>query len=207
MSNFQANVPLVNTKLVDQSGNITEAWFIFLIQLWRRTGGSTPPPSTPITINDVLALEETFGITAPSSFDVKKLAMANEMTFAPPSLDIRKLAMANEMTLASIVPIASKSVEMTLAPTAPVASKYVDMIFPPLGPQMVDETFVGGVDYTAGTTTVLTLKESFSSSARLWVFFDAVFQGDDQYSLSGTSLTFTSAIPVGVQKVYVKGLR
>jgi len=173
MSNLQANVPLVNTKFVDASGNITESWFIFLIQLWRRTGGTTPP-TTSITIDDVLALEQTFGITAPSSFDVQSLAAANEMTFAP-----------------AVVP----------------PSDIVDMIFPPAVPQIVDETFVGGVDYTAGTTTVLTLKESFASSDRLWVFFDAAFQGDDQYSLSGTSLTFTSAIPVGTQKVYIKGLR
>jgi len=188
MSNLQANVPFVNTRFVDASGNITESWFIFLVQLWRRTGGTTPP-TTSITIDDVLALEQTFGITAPSSFDVQSLAAANEMTFAPAS------------------PAASDAVEMVYPPQAQSASDAVDMIFPPAVPQIVDETFVGGVDYTAGTTTVLTLKESFSSSARLWVFFDAAFQGDDQYSLSGTSLTFTSAIPVGTQKVYIKGLR
>jgi hypothetical protein len=52
----------------------------------------------------------------------------------------------------------------------------------------------------------LTLPSSFSSATKLWIFFDAAFQGDDQYSLAGTTLTFTSAIPSGVNKVYVKGL-
>jgi hypothetical protein len=43
------------------------------------------------------------------------------------------------------------------------------------------------------------------SAANLIVAFDAGFQGGDTFSLNGKTLTFTSAIPSGIQKVYVKG--
>lgn len=69
-----------------------------------------------------------------------------------------------------------------------------------------DATFSAGVDFTPGTTKQLTLPANFGGVPNIFVFFDGVFQGDDQIqSLVGTTLTFFSPIPVGVQKVYVKG--
>ena len=65
--------------------------------------------------------------------------------------------------------------------------------------------FAAGVDFVAGTTTSLTLSQPYGSQANLIVAFDAGFQGGDTFSLSGKTLTFTSAIPSGIQKVYVKG--
>lgn len=65
--------------------------------------------------------------------------------------------------------------------------------------------FAAGVDFTAGTTTSLTLSNNYGAQANLIVAFDAATQGADSFSLSGKTLTFTSAIPVGVSKVYVKG--
>lgn len=65
--------------------------------------------------------------------------------------------------------------------------------------------FASGVDFTGGTTTSLTLSQGYGSQSNLIVAFDGTFQGADQFSLSGKTLTFTSAIPSGVQKVYVKG--
>lgn len=65
--------------------------------------------------------------------------------------------------------------------------------------------FVNGVDFTAGTTTSLTLSQNYGSASNLWVSFDGVDQGADTYSLSGKTLTFNAPIPVGTNKVYVKG--
>jgi hypothetical protein len=65
--------------------------------------------------------------------------------------------------------------------------------------------FVSGVDFTAGTTTSLTLSKNYGSASNLWVAFDASEQGADSFSLSGTTLTFNSPIPIGTNKVYVKG--
>lgn len=67
------------------------------------------------------------------------------------------------------------------------------------------ETFVAGVDFTPGSTLALTLANQYYSAQNIEVFFDAAFQGPDQYSLVGFGLAFISAIPVGVQNVYVRG--
>lgn len=178
MANLATNVPLVNDQFVDpQTGRITEAWFLFLIQLWRRTGGNTPV--TPgISIDDVFAVEETFGIAAPQSL---KDSLSVEMQMAIPS---RQEAFP----------------EMIFAPVALTTATGGNGT-------ITDQSFSSGTDFTPGLTTSLTLSTTFLNASQIWVFFDGTFQGDDQYSLSGTTLTFTSAIPVGVSKVYVKGLR
>lgn len=69
----------------------------------------------------------------------------------------------------------------------------------------VDEVFTEGVDFTAGASTVLTLAGTYGSEGNISVHFDAAFQGPDTYSLSDTTLVFSSAVPIGVNKVYVKG--
>lgn len=168
-ANLQTDVPLVNVPLVNADGTVTESWFIFLVQLFRRTGG-TSGGDGGITLADVLSLEATF---APPTMDPNGDVFANERDF--PRLEAEK--------------------------------QLLDMIFAPVATQMVNESFASGTNFTPGTTTALTLKESFSSAAQLLVFFDGTFQGDDQYSLSGVTLTFTGAIPLGTSKVYVKGLR
>lgn len=168
MANLSTNLPLIDVPLVNENGNITEAWFLFLVQLFRRTGGESGGGSTSLTVGDVLALEETF---APS--------VANPDEALP---------------------------EMVLAPLGSAGDRMAEMVLAYVGPRVIDQTFTAGVDFTPGTTATLVLDTSFAEASHLWVFFDAAFQGDDQYILSGTSLTFSDAIPVGVNKVYVKGL-
>lgn len=41
MSNYAADVPLINEPFVRPDGRVSEAWFMFLIQLFRRTGGTS----------------------------------------------------------------------------------------------------------------------------------------------------------------------
>lgn len=65
--------------------------------------------------------------------------------------------------------------------------------------------FAANVDFTPGTTTFLTLSANYGTAGNLWVAFDGAEQGADSYTLSGTTLTFNAAIPVGVNKVFVKG--
>jgi hypothetical protein len=174
-TSVQTDVPLINVPFVNADGTVTEAWFIFLVQLFRRTGG-TGGDTGNITLDDVLALEETFGASVSGTGN--PLTAETTFTSAPP---------------------ASALAEMIFAPASGSSSTAAGGI--------VDQTFTSGPDFTPGTTTSLTLGNSFSNASQLWVFFDGTFQGDDQYSLSGIALTFTSAIPIGVSKVYVKGLR
>jgi hypothetical protein len=67
------------------------------------------------------------------------------------------------------------------------------------------ETFAAGAGFTPGTTRSITLANQYLSTSNIEVFFDAAFQGPDQYTLVGNTLAFISPIPVGVQSVYVRG--
>jgi hypothetical protein len=62
----------------------------------------------------------------------------------------------------------------------------------------VTDLFTAGVDFTAGSSTTITLSGSGLSEDAVMITFDGVVQHHDQYSISGTTVTFTSAIPVGV---------
>lgn len=79
MANLQANVPLIDVPPIDpKTGKWDEAWFLFLIQLFRRTGG-TSGGDGQLTVGDVLALEETFAAS------IRVDAGLPEMQFAPTS--------------------------------------------------------------------------------------------------------------------------
>lgn len=75
------------------------------------------------------------------------------------------------------------------------------------------ETFISSIlpnpgglpTFVAGTTFSLTLANQYYSENNIEPFFDASFQGPDQYSLVGFGLTFNAPIPLGVQMVYVRG--
>jgi hypothetical protein len=69
---------------------------------------------------------------------------------------------------------------------------------------MVDNLFHAPADFTPGTTTQLPLTVSPGTVSNTWIYFDGVYQTDDAISLSGTTLTFSSPIPVGVSEVTVK---
>lgn len=68
---------------------------------------------------------------------------------------------------------------------------------------LVPETFTNGSGFTAGTSTSITLANTYTYVNG--INFDASFQGDDTYTLSGNTLTFNAVIPVGVLKVYFHG--
>lgn len=190
MANLATNVPLVNEAFVDpKTGRVTEAWFLFLIQLWRRTGGTTPSNGN-LTLADILSLEETF---AQPSIPFGNEIFSREAVFADPDS-------SDSLTETIVAPFVSPDSlsEMTFAQPSSTSGG---------AGSITDKTFSSGTDFTGGVTTTLTLSNSFANGQQLWIFFDGTFQGDDQYSLSGTTITFTSAIPVGVNKVYVKGIK
>lgn len=74
--------------------------------------------------------------------------------------------------------------------------------------------FKNGADFTAGTTTTLTLSQSYGTVANVFVAFDGTYQERDSYTISGnqivfgswTGSTFTPApIPFGITNVDVVG--
>ena len=69
----------------------------------------------------------------------------------------------------------------------------------------ISETvYADTVDFTAGTTTALTMPSTPAAEANISVWFDGITQFSTEWSFSGTTLTFSSAIPLGVLKVVVK---
>jgi hypothetical protein len=79
-------------------------------------------------------------------------------------------------------------------------------------PSYVSKVYVIGIaigniaqegPFTGSGQTTLTLSQAYPSSANLLIHFDGGFQGPDQYTISGTTLTFSSAVPAGVLKIYV----
>lgn len=66
------------------------------------------------------------------------------------------------------------------------------------------DVFTAGVDFTSDVTTQLTLSRAPGNPANLEIFFDPLYQGPDQWSLTGTQVTFNSPIPSGVQKVFAR---
>ncbi|CAE6835297.1 hypothetical protein [Paraburkholderia domus] len=65
--------------------------------------------------------------------------------------------------------------------------------------------FVANVNFTPNVTTTLTLSQSYGAPANVDVHFDTEYQGTDQYAIVGNQIIFTSAIPQGVNKVYIVG--
>lgn len=71
------------------------------------------------------------------------------------------------------------------------------------GGTAVVQDFVGGVDYTAGSTTSLTLSSTPLSSAAVRVYFDGVEQAANTWSLSTATVTFNAAIPASTAIVEI----
>lgn len=68
----------------------------------------------------------------------------------------------------------------------------------------VIDNFADGVDFTAGTSTSITLSQAPGSENNVTITFDGVTQHHTEYSVSGTTVTFTSAIPSGVSDIEAK---
>jgi len=68
------------------------------------------------------------------------------------------------------------------------------------------ETKTGGVDYTAGVSTVITLITIPlpTTKDQLLIFFDGVQQHGTAFSLLGATVTFTAAIPLGTLEIEVR---
>lgn len=67
------------------------------------------------------------------------------------------------------------------------------------GDGIAPNTFVPGV------SLALTLANLYYSGDNIEVFFDGTYQGSDQYTLTGFGLVFSLAIPLGTNKVYIRG--
>jgi hypothetical protein len=95
---------------------------------------------------------------------------------------------ASEATAAAASAVAAAASETAAGVSEAAAASYASP---------VTETFADTVGFTAGTSTTITLAATVVEDAVI-ITFDGVTQHHDTYSISGTTVTFTSTIPVGV---------
>jgi len=71
------------------------------------------------------------------------------------------------------------------------------------GGSVTVDNYEDSTNYTAGSTTTLTLSVAPASENSITVTFDGVMQHHDTYSLSGSVVTFDTAIPTGTSDVEI----
>jgi len=131
------------------------------------------------------------------------------------TMQTQQLAQGEQLTLT--VPLESTIADLVLPTAAGRADSLVG--FDPngnattypisssvgAGNMTLEGPFLSGSGFTPGVTTTLTLSKSYGSAANVQVHFDGLYQGPDQYAISGTQVVFNSPIPAGVSAVYVVG--
>jgi len=64
--------------------------------------------------------------------------------------------------------------------------------------------YTDGAEFTAGTSTTLTLASTPAAEANISVYFNGVWQASTEWSFAGTTITFSAAIPSGVTAVEIR---
>lgn len=187
MANIPAGFPLANVpSWTDAEGRPVRAFFYLILALWQRTGGASGTSSGTSIVtslapaflgDDTSDFGDAFAIPGPAGLPGLPGPTGPAAFFDVPEPD-----------------------EPMMRPGLLAPGGWFDE-----RGSGGSIGFAAGVDFTGGTTTTLPLSQPYGSQANLIVTFDGGFQGGDTFSLSGKTLTFTSAIPSGIQKVYVKG--
>lgn len=73
--------------------------------------------------------------------------------------------------------------------------------------QMPSEIFTDPADFTAGSSTTISLAITPTTEDELFILFEGVVQHSTAYSLVGNTITFTNPIPVGVAQIDVRMLQ
>ena len=77
-----------------------------------------------------------------------------------------------------------------------------------VAPQAVTVTvdnYAAGSDFTAGSTTSLAMSVAAASENDILVLFDGVYQHHNTFTVSSTTVSFSSAIPTGTLAVEIRG--
>lgn len=178
----------------DEAGKIyvNKEWYMALLGLVTQANNPPSPPS----VDDIVLLE---AIDAPNG---------SEGLIEQSLGDLVALVLAmspQDSTEELIARIRDIETQLAYMPDFPDSSNQTVQFIDELGSGGTPG-FATGVDFTPNVTTTLTLSQSYGSKANLLVTFDSAWQGADQFSLTNKVLTFTSAIPSGISKVFVKGL-
>lgn len=173
--------------------------------------GSPIATGTSLTIQRVVTYQQLTDLVNQSGY------YPNVVENALDYLTMQTQQLAQQLALAITVPLSASPKNLVLPAASARANQLVgfdvngNAVTYPItasvgaGSLTSEGPFVAGVNFTPGVTTTLTLSKAYGSPANVSVHFDGTYQGTDQYSLNGTQITFTSPIPVGVNKVYIVG--
>lgn len=98
-------------------------------------------------------------------------------------------------------PAANKVLSWNSAGDALINVDAEDLATVALSESKIVDLFVAVTHFTAGTTTQLTLSQTPGAEENIAITFDGVVQHHNTYSVSGTVVTFTAAIPIGTLEV------
>lgn len=185
-------------------------------QLWRdvvfKTAADSPVTITSADRGKLFAIDASGGAVVLNLPQISSLSLATAFAVGVKKTDSSNNAVTitrsgtDTIDGATTKVIVSTGAGTTLIPdTDPAPDTWVTSDFGAIAGNLTDEIFASGVDFTAGTSTSVTLAGNYGSKVNLWVRFDGATQGSDTYTLVGTTLSFNAAIPIGVAKVYVKG--
>jgi hypothetical protein len=200
--NNQANFPDVGAPMTDpKTGRVSMAWFQLLLALFNRTGGASGSTGSE-SVGEVLQLLQS--LVAPayapelshqiSDVEAALSALATALRDPEPESFVPTHGIQDAPDLHALA-TSSAAGFMSSADKAKLDGLSAT----------VEDKFVSGTHFTPGSTTSLTLSKAYASKAAVLVHFDGTFQASDQYTISGNTITFTSAIPVGTQNVYARG--
>ncbi|WP_186099776.1 hypothetical protein [Burkholderia gladioli] len=80
-SSLNANIPPPNVPFIDSTGRVNPVWWMFLLQLFRRTGDQSGGDGQ-LTIGDILALETDIPMPIDISAQVAELSIGLQQAFA-----------------------------------------------------------------------------------------------------------------------------
>ncbi|MFW6851820.1 hypothetical protein ACODYM_11045 [Burkholderia gladioli] len=80
-SSLNANIPPPNVPFIDSTGRVNPVWWMFLLQLFRRTGDQSGGDGQ-LTLGDILALEADIPVPIDIAAQVAQLSTALGQVFA-----------------------------------------------------------------------------------------------------------------------------
>ncbi|MEX3972256.1 hypothetical protein [Paraburkholderia caribensis] len=179
-------IPLQQVTFLTPSGRVSDPWRQFLLSLADTdgSGGGGDVSALLVLIAELRQTGASQAIAAPQSAHTE----SDPMALAPShgtqdDQDLHALATPSTNGFMS----ASDKAKL-------------DAIVSATGEQI----FIEGIDFSGGATS-LTLTQSYASKYDVLVHFGPLYQGTDQYDVTGgTTLSVPAGIPAGTGTVYVR---
>lgn len=229
MSGLPLQIPQQSVPLLAEPGTnpqyMNTNWYLWAYNISKAVLGSGSSGSTPTSPFDALDAANLFSQTSDIPQAYRKIQNLSALIGMPALVDPVPMAQPVQAVTVGASPFTytalangvlsvtggAVSIVSIIRQGVTVATGITSSSSSAIG-NLTDEKgsggqpgFVAGVDFTAGTTTALTLSKNYGSATNLWVAFDGSEQGANTYTLSGTTLTFNAPIPVGTVDVFVKG--